>query len=119
MLFSQCYGSAAQHGQMLEAALSDFLVVDNELAEQHLTVDDLRMEGEKLRKMTMGSLLREVQKHVKFDDAQWVSDWLSSALGKRNFLIHRYFLDREDKFKTEMGRLGMLNELVSIQRFSE
>ena len=109
-----CYGSAARHGQMLEVALSDFLVVYNQFAEQHLTKDDLEVDKDKLRKMTMGRLLREVRKHVKFDDTQWVSDCLTSALGKRNFLIHRYFLDREDKFNTETGRLEMLKELVSI-----
>ena len=55
-----CYGSAAQHAQFLEAALSDFLVAYNRFAARHLAIDDLETKEGKLRKMTMGMLLRKL-----------------------------------------------------------
>ena len=36
------------------------------------------------------------------------------ALDKRNFLIHRFFLERRDDLKTEAGRMELLEELVGI-----
>ena len=108
-----CYGSAAQHGQIFEAALSDLLLAYNRLVKKHLSLDDLRSVESKLHKMTMGALLKELQKHVEID-AEWVSDLLNIALNNRNFLIHNYFLERQAKFRTEAGRLEMLRELISI-----
>ena len=109
-----CYGSAAQHGQIFEAALSDFLLVYNRLVKKHLSLDEVRSVESKLRKMTMGALLKELQKHITVD-AEWVSDLLEIALKNRNFLIHNYFLKRQAKFRTESGRLEMLRELVAIE----
>ena len=113
-----CYGSAAQHGQIFEAALSNFLFAYNSLVKKRLSIDDLKLVKSKLHKMTMGALLTELQKHITID-ATWVSNCLRVALEKRNFLIHSYFLEREAKFRTEAGRLEMLRELVSIEKAIE
>lgn len=109
-----CYGSAAQHGQIFEEALSDLLLAYNRLVKKPLSLDDLRSVESKLHKMTMGALLKELQKHIEIE-AEWVSDLLNIALNNRNFLIHKYFLKRQAKFRTEAGRLEMLRELLSIQ----
>ena len=109
-----CYGSAAQHGQFFEEALSDLLLAYNRLVKNPLSLDDLRSVESKLHKMTMGALLKELQKHVEIE-AAWVSDLLNIALNNRNFLIHKYFLKRQAQFRTEAGRVEMLRELLSIQ----
>ena len=74
------------------------------------------MEGVEtsLYKKTMGALLKDFRKHVKINDDA-ISASLSHALLKRNFLIHRYFRERQDKFGTEQGRMEMLAELVAIE----
>ena len=105
-----CYGSAAQHGQLFEAALSDFLVTYQSLVKR-------LPESSLTKKKTMGQLLTEFRRYIKIRDEndQWVFDSLSSALEMRNFLIHRYFLERQDKFENESGRFDMLGELISTQ----
>ena len=40
---------------------------------------------------------------------------LRTALKERNFLVHRYFLEREEQFATRSGRMAMLQELLAIQ----
>ncbi len=105
-----CYGSAAQHGQLFEAALRDILVTHQSLVKR-------LPESSLTKKKTMGQLLTEFRKYIKIrnENDQWVFDSLSSALEMRNFLIHRYFLDRQDNFGTGSGRFDMLVELTSIQ----
>ena len=41
---------------------------------------------------------------------------LEAALYVRNYLMHRWFLDRHDPFKSEAGRMALLQELVSFGR---
>ena len=65
--------------------------------------------------MTMGRLLRMVNERAKFD-AEWVSDCLDQALEKRNWLMHRYFLERGRELSSKQGRFEMLKELISIER---
>ena len=108
-----CFGSAAQHGQFFEAALSEFLLAYNRLLKKTLTIADLDAVETSLHKKTMGALLSDFRKHVKISD-DTVAASLSDALRKRNFLIHYYFRQRQDMFATERGRLKMLAELVSI-----
>ena len=109
-----CFGSAAQHGQMFEAALGDFLLAYNRLLNKSLRPADLEGVETSLYKKSMGALLTDFRKHVKINDDA-ISESLSHALLKRNFLIHRYFRERQDKFGTEQGRMEMLKELVGIE----
>lgn len=108
-----CFGSATQHGQFFEAALSEFLLAYNRLLKKSLTLADLEAVETSLHKKTMGALLTDFRKHIKISNDA-VSASLSDALGKRNFLIHRYFRERHDEFGREQGRLRMLAELVAI-----
>ena len=113
-----CFGSAAQHGQLFEAALSEFLLAYNRLLKKSLTLADFEAVETSLHKKTMGALLTDFRKLVEISDDA-VSSSLSDALRARNFLIHHYFLERRDKFGREQGRLEMVEELVSIQAVLE
>ena|SRR5215510_6004284 len=108
-----CFGSAAQHGQFFEAAVGDFLLAYNRVLKKSLTLSDLDALETDLQKKTLGALLGQFRKHVTISEDE-VSALLSDALQKRNFLIHRFFLDRQEKFRTEKGRFEMLSELVAI-----
>ena len=103
------FGSAAQHAQLFEQGLTRFLVMYNRIASDSVSVDDI---GQKL---TMGKLLKRVGQHVTIDDNS-VEEGFSAALQERNYLIHRFFLERDSQFKSTEGRLGLLSELVGIER---
>ena len=113
-----CFGSAAQHGQFYEVALDKFLWVYNKICKESLTLQDLEIiktKKTKFEKKPMGALLKKFKKYVTIDDGK-VEQCLDSALVKRNFLIHDFFLEREKKFDTEKGRREMLKELTHIER---
>ena len=109
-----CFGSAAQHGQYYEKALSEFLATINRILAPSTPLKELKTAESQLNKKTIGQLLKIMNKHVK-TDALWVTDAWIKALEGRNFLIHRYFLEREDRFKTKAGRMAMLKELLTIE----
>jgi hypothetical protein len=107
------FGSAAQHAQYFEAALGKFLLVYNKLTNSALTLDVFEALDQKLQRKTMGTLLREFKKYVRISDSN-VSRCLELALEKRNFLMHRYFLEVEHKLGLKKDRLSLLTELVQI-----
>jgi hypothetical protein len=114
-----CFGSAAQHAQHLEAALKEFLRSYNALRDGDLTLEDLEQSEQKGgRFKTIGTLIGELKKYVRFSDER-IGDWLESARQNRNFLTHDYFLEREKKLASEQGRMEMLAELVAIDRHLE
>jgi transcription elongation factor GreA-like protein len=110
-----CFGSAAQHAQLFEGELKRFLAFFNKIAQSNLALEDLEAAELATQKKTMGALLRLVRQKVRFTEGR-IEDKLHNVLEKRNFLIHHFFLERDDEFKTEAGRLGMLGEMVGIER---
>ena len=109
-----CFGSAAQHGQYFEKALGEFIVKIKHVLEPATPAEHIQSAKSQLARKTIGQLLQIMGKHVQ-PDAQWVTDLLLNAHKSRNFLIHHYFIEREDRFKTASGRTAMLKELLSIQ----
>ena len=103
-----CFGSAVQHAQLFEQALTRFLTIYNRIAADSVSFDDIG------RKWTLGQLLRKVRQHVRFDDES-VDHSFEVALKNRNFLIHHFFLDRSSALSTTEGRLALLNELIGIE----
>lgn len=110
-----CFGSAAQHAQLFEQALARFLSVYNRIASETVLLEDFREYEGKLKKKTMGWLLREMQKYVTLSDPA-VAERLDCALEHRNHLMHAFFLERGDGLKSEAGRMDLLGELISIER---
>lgn len=107
-----CHGAAAQHGQLFEESLNGLLDRVNKICDRNFSLTHLQTD--RIRKRTIGQLLKSLDKHVTFDNAK-VRYLLTDACEQRNFLIHRYFLDQRDKFKTYFGRMEMLQELITIQ----
>ncbi|HEY0704256.1 MAG TPA: hypothetical protein VGD60_15905 [Candidatus Acidoferrales bacterium] len=108
-----CFGSAAQHAQLFEAELKRFLLAYNEIAKTH-TAGVVENVERKAGKRTMGALLVEMRKHVRFGDDE-IDAKIALALDRRNFLIHRFFLERAKKFESGKGRMELLAELVGIE----
>ena len=103
-----CFGSAAQHAQLFEQGLTRFLIMYNKIASDSVSVDDIG------QKMTMGQLLRKVGQHVTISDNS-VEEGFSTALMDRNYLIHRFFLERNPLLGSSEGRMQLLSELVGIE----
>ena len=79
-----CFGSAAQHSYFFEDALGKFLLVYNKIFKKSLTLQDLEIIETKIKKETMGSLLREFRKYVTIHDDR-VGQCLGNALKKKEF----------------------------------
>jgi len=109
-----CFGSAAQHAQLFEQALARFLSVYNRIASDPLSLEDFDDYEGKLKKKTMGWLLRELQEHVTLSDPL-AAERLDRALELRNHLMHAFFLERGDGLKSEAGRMNLLRELTSTE----
>lgn len=106
-----CFGSVCRRGQLLEKALGDLVVSINQLVDCSLFVADLKERDESTRRKTMGQLFHYVKKHATISDESIVEK-LTFAIDKRNFLAHRYFIERDTGFETRAGRKSMINELV-------
>ena len=104
-----CYGSAAQHAQRFEDSVSRLIVALNEISGS----DGGRAEMEK---WTLGRLLGHFQQKFVSEIDDWVPQDLEEGRRLRNFLIHDYFLERDGKFGTRDGRIGMLKELQRIEQ---
>ena len=111
-----CFGSACQRGQLLEKALGDLVLVINQLVDSSLSLADLKGRDEKIRRKTMGNLFRYVKEHATISDESIVEN-LNLAINKRNFLAHRYFIERDTGFETRADRKGMITELVIMGDF--
>lgn len=103
-----CFGSAAQHAQLFEQSLARFLVVYNRIVPDTVNIEDIES------KMTIGQLLRKLRERVKIENNS-IEELFSTSLDERNFLIHRFFLERTPEFETPEGRMGLLSELVGIE----
>ena len=104
-----CFGSAVQHSQLFEQGLTRFLKMYNKIASDSLSIDDLG------KKMTMGQLLSKVRQRVTIKEDS-VEEGFSTALDQRNYLVHRFFLERNSGLESTEGRMGLLTELVEIER---
>lgn len=112
------YGSAAQQGQLLEKALSDLMIKLKEISGHSVSPANLQTAKSSRHKKTVGQLLKDFENNTRNLD-KWVEDSFKTALDKRNFLIHHYFLERQDKFQTHSNRMEILKELVVIQETLE
>ena len=107
-----CYGSAAQHGQLFEESVARLILALNEMSGS---------EGgaEGMEKWTLGQLLSHFREKFVHEIDEWVPEYLEEGRKLRNFLIHDYFLNRDEQFGTRNGRMAMLEELLDIQRHLE
>ncbi len=109
-----CFGSAVQHAQLFEEELRTFLASYEKLRGKTLKAGAATTRPIKQGKKTMGGLLRDVGKYVRFDEKRIVLK-LEKVLERRNFLMHHFFLERDEGFKTRNGRNRLLQELIGIE----
>ena len=102
-----CFGSAAQRAQLFEQGLTRFLIMYNRITSETVTVHDIETK-------TMGWLRREISRHITVNEDS-VEERFSAALTQRNFLMHRFFLERNQQLASGEGRIELLGELVGIE----
>ena len=112
------FGSAVQHSQHFEAAITKFLLTRSKLSNQASNLEELQALETRFQRKTLGALLKEFRRYVSIK-SEAVSALLVAALERRNFLVHSFFLEREDKFGTESERLELLSELATIDHLLE
>jgi len=106
--------SWARHAQLFEEGLAKFLIVYNRITKDSLRIEDFDATEDRIRRKTMGQLINELSKHVSFPNNE-VPGYFDEALKKRNFLMHRFFLERESGMSTQDERLGLISEILIIQ----
>jgi hypothetical protein len=110
-----CFGSTAQHAQMFEEALGNFLLAYNHIRPEKMSAEELEKLTQSIQARAMGKLLRELESLVTFNEGD-PRERMEAALKVRNYLMHRWFLDRREAFKSEDGRMALLQELVGMER---
>lgn len=110
-----CFGSAAQHAQMFEEALGNFLLAYNHLRPEKMSDEESEELTQNIQARTMGQLLHKLKSLVTFKDGDY-RERMEGALKARNYLMHRWFLDRQEAFNSEAGRMALLKELVGMER---
>ncbi|HED54470.1 MAG TPA: hypothetical protein ENJ00_09775 [Phycisphaerales bacterium] len=106
------FGLASYYAQVLEQGLVNLVVairVMDSNAMKAGTIEDL---FNKESWNTFGQLLKNAKRLVDISDELSVE--LEEALGKRNYLAHRFFVGHDVDIRSEHGRRGMIEELRSI-----
>jgi hypothetical protein len=113
-----CAGSALQHAQEYEQALKFFIGVLRRIEPGRNTSESAEAMAHRLEKATLGQLLRQFSSKVRISDPS-IPSLLLTAVEKRNFLAHRFFLERINLIAEEEGRVEMLRELTAMQALLE
>lgn len=110
-----CFGSVAQHAQMFEEALGNFLLAYNNVRPEKMSAQELEELTQNMQGRTMGQLLYELKSRVTFNAGDY-RERMEAALKARNYLMHKWFLERRDAFNSEAGRMALLQELVDKEQ---
>jgi hypothetical protein len=106
------YGLAAYSAQLLEQGLTNLFVGLRILGKQVPTWGDVRSLYEDADRKSLGQLLRAVRELVPFDPA--LEGQLDEALKKRNYLIHRFFIEHSENLLSAVGRERIIDEFRTI-----
>ena len=106
-------GLALYLAQCFEKSLENFLVLHARVSGECITLAQLDTFEERVEAQTLGRLLTDTRKHVRFDDG--AEKLLATALQRRNFLAHRFFKERAADFMSPPGRDRMIAELIEIR----
>ena len=101
------FGVSAQYAQNLENLVALVLEWDRPTRQRAaLNLDPL------FYRQTLGQLVKDLKARVPMSAD--LEKQLVDALGKRNYLIHRYFSENAHRLMTANGRAYCLSELASI-----
>lgn len=109
------FGVAAEVAQLFETELGTLLLMQRALSKGWHVVPDgeaARVRLEEIDRMTLGRMLRELEKHVEV--AAEVKDIFSVGLDARNRLTHGFFEGHNYAIQTENGREKMGHALEDI-----
>jgi hypothetical protein len=87
-----CFGSVAQHAQMFEEALGNFLLAYNNVRPEKMSAQELEELTQNMQGRTMGQLLYELKSRVTFNAGDY-RERMEAALKARNYLMHKWFLE--------------------------
>jgi hypothetical protein len=108
------YGVAAFFAQAFEKNLINFLLIHARATNSQFTrqeFDDL--EAYLHKKKTLGQLLKDIGAVVTYDKES--ESLISTALDRRNFLMHHYFWEKANEFMTSSGCACMFAELTAVR----
>jgi transcriptional regulator with XRE-family HTH domain len=106
------FGLAAFWGQHLETTLTIILIANGRLRGTATTREEIDALETGLEK-PLGPLVQKVRAAVQLPEQ--TVEMINTGVEKRNFLIHRFFRERNLHFKTPAGRQQLLMELRQIQ----
>lgn len=106
------FGGAAYAAQCFEVELCTLLLLVHRLKNSSATPQQLDDLDTKLSKRNLGTLLRELAKHLTIHpDFQALLD---NYLDRRNYLMHRFFFDHASDLLSPAGCQKMISELRDI-----
>lgn len=118
------YGLNMQLVQVLEHAIANAMVLFDLVPEAKgrvTSVEEWQRQFDAYMltsfEKTLGALVTRIQSAAPIPDSLVSS--LRECNAKRNFLAHRFFRERAEKFLSESGRSHMLSELREIQMLLE
>jgi hypothetical protein len=110
-------GRAIYYAQVFEQSVVNTLyigqLIDGSLATNFSSADEFHAV---IEKQTAGQVTKQLRRHLELSHELDVT--LTNALNRRNFLAHRFFVERVELFMHQEGRQLMLGELhQAIQLF--
>lgn len=106
------YGIAAHHCANIEYRLLMFLFDPMWASTPDLTQEKIEKIQQEIYRMPLGQLITQIKRHYALDDKQ--ENYLKEVLGKRNYLMHRFFGNHGTKMHLPKTLLEMKEELTEL-----
>jgi hypothetical protein len=106
------FGSAAYYAQCFEAELVILLLCLNRLQQPSLSRRELDDLDDQLSKQNLGRLLNELKRHLLLSSE--FEALLRDYIAKRNYLMHRFFLENSTKLLSRTGCGELIAELQGV-----
>ncbi len=109
------FGLTFYYAQVLEQGIVNLAVALNAKGISGVTIGDVRTLYESMDEKTFGQVLRAAQKVMSIPNP--LAADLETAVKKRNFLAHRFFVEHDTDHMTVEGRRRIIDELRDTLRF--
>ncbi len=112
------FGLCSYYAQVLEQGVVNLAVGLRVRGLTVLTAPNVSDAFDRADRETLGQLLHDVRRQVQIPGD--TERWLGRALGDRNYLFHRFFVEHDVDFGSDPGRRQMIDELRGMtRRFQE
>jgi hypothetical protein len=109
------FGLTFYYAQVLEQGIVNLAVALSAKGVPGVTVEDVKTLYESMNEKTFGQVSCAAQKVINISNP--LAADLEAAVKKRNFLAHRFFVERDIDHMTAHGRVKMINELRDMLLF--